>query len=59
MKTWKTPIIESLNVSVTEYSPDNKGPEDGSYTSYDGKFSIPTYGPSAGSSGQVDVEVEE
>ena len=46
MKAWSQPEMEELNVRATAYSP--KG----------GKYTIPTYGPSSGNSGEPTVDVQ-
>ena len=51
MKAWSQPEMEELNVRATAYSPKGGLIEDGVYQSDDGKYTIPTYGPSSGNSG--------
>ena len=51
MKAWSQPEVEELNVRATAYSPKGGLIEDGVYQSDDGKYTIPTYGPSSGNSG--------
>ena len=46
MKAWSQPEMEELNVRATAYSPKGGLIEDGVYQSDDGKYTIPTYGPS-------------
>lgn len=58
MKTWNIPEIEELSVKATAYDPQGGNTEDGVYQSYDGKYEIPTYGPSSGNSGIPDVGVQ-
>ena len=50
MKAWSQPEMEELNVRATAYSPKGGLIEDGVYQSDDGKYTIPTYGPSSGNS---------
>ena len=57
MKTWNSPAIEELEVKATAYDPNGGEKEDGQYISYDNKYTIPTYGPSAGNSGEPSVDV--
>ena len=52
MKAWSQPEMEELNVRATAYSPKGGLIEDGVYQSDDGKYTIPTYGPSSGNSGE-------
>lgn len=58
MKTWSQPEVEELNVRATAYSPVGGMVEDGVYQSDDGKYTIPTYGPSSGNSGEPTVDVQ-
>ena len=53
MKAWSQPEMEELNVRATAYSPKGGLIEDGVYQSDDGKYTIPTYGPSSGNSGRI------
>ena len=53
MKAWSQPEMEELNVRATAYSPKGGLIEDGVYQSDDGKYTIPTYGPSSGNSGKL------
>ena len=46
MKTWNQPMIEELDLNATAYSPAGGTVIDGSYVSRNGKYDIPTYGPS-------------
>lgn len=46
MKTWINPNLEELGVSATAYSVSGGTVVDGSYTSDDGQYEIPTYQPS-------------
>ena len=50
--------MEELNVRATAYSPNGGMIEDGAYQSNDGKYTIPTYGPSSGNSGEPTVDVQ-
>ena len=52
MKAWSQPEMEELNVRATAYSPKGGLIEDG------GKYTIPTYGPSSGNSGEPTVDVQ-
>ncbi len=58
MKAWSQPEMEELNVRATAYSPKGGLIEDGVYQSDDGKYTIPTYGPSSGNSGEPTVDVQ-
>ena len=58
MKAWSRPAVEELSVRATAYSPVGGIVEDGAYQSNDGKYTIPTYGPSSGNSGEPTVEVQ-
>lgn len=57
MKIWNRPAVEELTVRATAYSPVGGIKEDGVYQSDDGKYTIPTYGPSSGNSGEPMVDV--
>ena len=57
MKIWNRPAVEELTVRATAYSPVGGIKEDGVYQSDDGKYTIPTYGPSSGNSGEPTVDV--
>lgn len=57
MKKWEIPFIEELSVQETAYDPDGGCQVDGCYTSRDGKYELPTYGPSSGNTGIPGVEV--
>lgn len=46
MKIWNQPSLEELDLSATAYSEKKGSVVDGSYVSGDGKYEIPTYGPS-------------
>ena len=59
MKAWSQPEMEELNVRATAYSPKGGLIEDGVYQSDDGKYTIPTYGPSSGNSGEPTVDVQQ
>lgn len=59
MKTWNNPVIEELGVKATEYDPAGGTKVDGTYNSYDGKYSFDTYGPSTGNNGEPEVVVYE
>lgn len=54
---WKTPVLTELKINKTEYNPNGGNTEDGAYTSKDGKYNFPTYGPSTGNSGTPGVDV--
>lgn len=57
MKVWNSPIVEELAVKATQYDPAGGTKEDGQYISYDGKYSHYTYGPSSGSTGTPETNV--
>lgn len=46
MKTWNQPALEELNLNATAYAGNPGVVVDGSYTSSDGNYEIPTFGPS-------------
>lgn len=57
MKTWNSPAIEALEVKATAYNPNGGTKEDGQYISYDGQYTIFTYGPSGNNEGTPEVGV--
>lgn len=57
MKKWNNPELQELEINATAYAPKGGYTKDGSYTSDDGKYNIPTFGFSTGNSGVPTVEV--
>ena len=57
MKEWTTPQINELLITATEYSAAGGHQVDGMYTSTDGQYTIPTYGPSGSNDGTPRVSV--
>ena len=59
MKQWENPKIQELDINATAYNPKGGFKKDGSYTSEDGLFNIPTYGLSTGNTGTPGVVVNK
>lgn len=51
MKLWNVPSLEEMDLKATAYSPAGGNRLDGTYNSYDGKFTHKSFGSSSGDSG--------
>jgi len=58
MKNWTRPVVEEVDVKVTEYAPEGGTRPDGEYISIDGEFLKYSYGPSSGDHGDPSIVVE-